>query len=500
VKTNDLSVIIAASGLGTRLYSESLEVCKPLFFYKTKPIIAHLIDAYREASNDIIITISNDTKGNFLKAWLLDYYSDPEWLNFYVQNIQNGTNFLIGECLNLCANNRVLVSWSDFILNDNILPLLGEEAIFFTGNIECRFSELDGKIVKNKNNPGFIGLYYFPYKPRITEKLEDFIENFLNENVKTENINIINLGTIEDLIVNKSFDKVSSRFFNRVEFKDTIVIKTALNEHAKKLQKLEVNWYDFQLKNKNLSMHLAQHSYSGTDALTLQKLEAVPVAGKTLGKDFWREKLPALLTKLHSENFDVNSEDVMEVYVEKPAIRLAKVQRIIDAWFEGSIIINDEMYDKNLLDIPSDIVPNYFSTIHGDINFNNLLVDNVGELKLIDPRGYFGKSEIFGDPAYDIAKILYAYDGYDRINQNKFLLSTSSKGTFLYYNSASILDPNAQYFFSWAMDSYGISKEKLNFLLYGIWLSLGAYIIDSPLAIIASYCQAQIRSRHFLIQ
>jgi hypothetical protein len=52
------------------------------------------------------------------------------------------------------------------------------------------------------------------------------------------------------------------------------------------------------------------------------------------------------------------------------------------------------------------------------------------------------------------------------------------------------------YFFDWACDTYHISYDKLNFLLFGIWLSLTSYIHDNPLAIIASYCKALMRSKY----
>ena len=56
-----------------------------------------------------------------------------------------------------------------------------------------------------------------------------------------------------------------------------------------------------------------------------------------------------------------------------------------------------------------------------------------------------------------------------------------------------------EYFVKWALDNYEISKEKLNFILFSIWLSLTSYIINDPAAVIASYSKAMIRSKKFLI-
>ena len=44
----------------------------------------------------------------------------------------------------------------------------------------------------------------------------------------------------------------------------------------------------------------------------------------------------------------------------------------------------------------------------------------------IDPRGYFGHTELYGDPNYDWAKLYYSVVGnYDRFNLKKFRLSVN---------------------------------------------------------------------------
>jgi len=63
--------------------------------------------------------------------------------------------------------------------------------------------------------------------------------------------------------------------------------------------------------------------------------------------------------------------------------------------------------------------------IHGDLCFPNILFDQVSHIfKLIDPRGSFGESGIFGDPRYDVAKLLHSIDGgYDLLIHDMFALS-----------------------------------------------------------------------------
>jgi len=63
--------------------------------------------------------------------------------------------------------------------------------------------------------------------------------------------------------------------------------------------------------------------------------------------------------------------------------------------------------------------------IHGDLCFPNILFDQVSNIfKFIDPRGSFGEAGIFGDPRYDIAKLLHSIDGgYDLLIHDMFALS-----------------------------------------------------------------------------
>ena len=47
---------------------------------------------------------------------------------------------------------------------------------------------------------------------------------------------------------------------------------------------------------------------------------------------------------------------------------------------------------------------------------------------LIDPRGYFGKTKLYGDADYDWAKLYYSINGnYDLFNRKKFTLDIREK-------------------------------------------------------------------------
>ncbi|BBM87488.1 aminoglycoside phosphotransferase family protein [Candidatus Uabimicrobium amorphum] len=75
---------------------------------------------------------------------------------------------------------------------------------------------------------------------------------------------------------------------------------------------------------------------------------------------------------------------------------------------------------------------NQFSIIHGDFCFGNLLYNfETGIIYMIDPRGKFGDFDIYGDPRYDVAKLLHSIEGeYDVIVNGMFHSCWKDKNFF----------------------------------------------------------------------
>jgi hypothetical protein len=68
----------------------------------------------------------------------------------------------------------------------------------------------------------------------------------------------------------------------------------------------------------------------------------------------------------------------------------------------------------------------FFTYIHGDIHLGNILIPKSGGVCIendtpryifIDPRGYFASYDVFGDPHYDYAKLLFGISGYSVFDQ-----------------------------------------------------------------------------------
>ena len=118
-------------------------------------------------------------------------------------------------------------------------------------------------------------------------------------------------------------------------------------------------------------------------------------------------------------------------------------------------------------------MPRSFQFIHGDCTFSNLLLRADGTPVLIDPRGYFGYTNLYGDAAYDWAKLYYSVVGnYDQFNLKRFSLDIREQEVLLNIRSGHWEDMEETYF---ELLSGEVCKEQIRLFHALIWLSLTTY-------------------------
>lgn len=121
-----------------------------------------------------------------------------------------------------------------------------------------------------------------------------------------------------------------------------------------------------------------------------------------------------------------------EMYLNKTLQRFNKMKkdtRFVE-FFEKSICVNGVEFQSlnQIIDTLKRIIPKMlydidtFNIIHGDLCFANIMIDNnFSFIKVIDPRGKFGKYDIYGDFRYELAKLFHSIDGkYDFIIKDLF--------------------------------------------------------------------------------
>lgn len=100
------------------------------------------------------------------------------------------------------------------------------------------------------------------------------------------------------------------------------------------------------------------------------------------------------------------------------------------------------------------------------------MIDTEGHIYFIDARGYFGKTDLVGDPDYDWAKVYYSIAGrFDQFNIKNFELTISEKDV-KFNIGPSEWEHLAEYFFNRIQDC---NIYRIKFIHAIIWLSLASH-------------------------
>lgn len=201
------------------------------------------------------------------------------------------------------------------------------------------------------------------------------------------------------------------------------------------------------------------------------------------------EKLILSLKKLHaSETVPADSFSLKEAYYNKTMDRLSKIEDMVPFAREREIVVNGRTcrniyyYKRELEKKLEQLSTERFSFIHGDCTFSNMMLREDGTPVLIDPRGYFGHTELYGDVRYDWAKMYYSVVGnYDRFNLKKFHLEIGGgygDGESVLPYGAVNLEIESNGWEQLERDFFeltGADEKEIKLLHAVIWLSLTTY-------------------------
>jgi hypothetical protein len=160
---------------------------------------------------------------------------------------------------------------------------------------------------------------------------------------------------------------------------------------------------------------------------------------KELSAEEWAQVLFSINESYCTFNENGDKTDYSELYkifVRKALARAYELEdkELRNIFFEGCIV-NGKRREAlaRLLVHNSGVlfkVPQDVTVLHGDFCFSNIMIsDDLKTVKLIDPRGGFGGSSIYGPKAYDIAKLCQSsYSWYDKIVEGYYRLDRSDSG------------------------------------------------------------------------
>jgi thiamine kinase-like enzyme len=141
-------------------------------------------------------------------------------------------------------------------------------------------------------------------------------------------------------------------------------------------------------------------------------------------------KIIAALKELHAvKSVRADPFSMKDAYYGKTMARLDRIRNLVP-FADGRIITVNGRECRNVFFLRREFEKlldglhcERFAFIHGDCTFSNMMLRENGGPVFIDPRGYFGHTELFGDPNYDWAKLYYSIIGnYDRFNLKDFRL------------------------------------------------------------------------------
>ena len=178
-----------------------------------------------------------------------------------------------------------------------------------------------------------------------------------------------------------------------------------------------------------------------------------------------------------AEKAPADTFSMKEAYFNKTFDRIRKIRDMVPFADEKYITVNGRkcrnvfFHKRELEQRLERLSCDHFCLIHGDCTFSNLMLREDGSTVLIDPRGYFGYTELYGDPRYDWAKLYYSIVGnYDRFNLKEFELHIGEKEVRLDIRSNQWEDMEKDFF-----EMIGTDPEEIKLLHAVIWLSLTSY-------------------------
>lgn len=123
-----------------------------------------------------------------------------------------------------------------------------------------------------------------------------------------------------------------------------------------------------------------------------------------------------------------------------------------------------------------------FTILHGDLCLSNILFDRRnGFVRLIDPRGSFGRFRLHGDPRYDLAKLSHSFEGdYDFLVNGMFDLNIEGNSVALRPHLESGHHRIKQMFHRWLVRRTGNGYRKVKLIESLLFLSMAPLHADRP--------------------
>ncbi len=475
-------IVVQAGGKGTRMEHLTQNKPKALVPVNNLPILFHLFQQFSDKKFIVIGDYKFDVLEKYLKVFAKVSYSLVD------AHGKSGTSGGLKDAVSLIPpGNPFMLIWSDLILSKDFhFPEKEANYIGVAKDFRCRWKYEQNRFTEEtSDNAGVAGLFFFRDKMSLKQVPSEgeFVRWLKDSDILFEELPIWHTKEYGLYSVYGKLPVQRCRPFNSLTVEGDCIIKKAVDSRGAELAKHEYAWYK-ALENTHLQNLPKIFSFS--------PLKMERIKGKNVyeypdlpirQKQKILEQIVGCLKEVQSlGQVKADRKSYEEAYIGKTFDRLETIRDLVPFANDSVVCVNGKscrnvfFHREELQKMVDEYIPERFKLIHGDCTFSNILLREDGTPVLIDPRGYFGFTELYGDPAYDWAKLYYSIVGdYDQFNLKRFRLKINEKDVELEIETNGWRELES-YFFELLKDD--VEEKQIRLLHAIIWLSLTTYAWD----------------------
>jgi len=475
-------IVVQAGGKGTRMERLTRNKPKALTPVKNLPMIFHLFRKYPDKKYIIIGDYKIDVLSRYLEA-----FADVDYKMVSGAG-HTGTCAGMQDAMSLIPEGaKFMLIWCDLILPAEYeIPDINDKNIIgISKDFPCRWKYENNQFVEERSTEyGVAGHFIFKDKSYLKNVPTDgeLVRWMQGEGLTFEE---------QPLYKTKEYGLISEwekipvekcRPFNSIEIVGDHLIKRAVDAQGEALAVRECAWYK-KIADKHFVNIPAIYGYTPLEMELIdgKNIYELSELSEDQKKDILKQIVECLESIHKLESVETDKDSFYDAYLAKTWKRLEKVKKLVPFAEDEWVTVNGVRCHNIFYEIPQieDVImkylPDRFCLLHGDCTFSNMMLRSNGTPVMIDPRGYFGTTEFFGDVAYDWVKLYYSlYSNYDQFNLKRFDLTIDEQVSIsVESNGWEALEP---YFFELLGNQ--VTRKQMKLFLAIIWLSLTTYAWD----------------------
>lgn len=472
-------IIVQAGGKGTRMKELTKNKPKALVPVNNLPMLFHLFRKFPDKKYVII----GDYKYDVLKRYLREFAEVEYCLVCGTGHV--GTCGGLKEALShIPGQKRFMLIWCDLILPDVYeIPNSKGDIIGLSKDFPCRWKYENGVFSEEKSSEfGVAGFFIFHDKQRLEDVPDEgeFVRWLQSKGFHFEEQGLYRTHEYGLYSEWEKLSKARCRPFNSMRVEGDRIYKLPVDKQGRELAVREAAWYQ-KIKEEKFENIPVIYEYEPLcmeyiDGRNIYEYDSISYEEK---KGIL-EQVIGCLRQVHGlESVPSDQESYRIAYLDKTYERLKKVRRLVPFGDDEAVVVNGRRC-RNIFccqDIVERLVmeycPDSFRLIHGDCTFSNMMLKQEKTPVLLDPRGYFGRTKLYGDAAYDWVKLYYSLvSNYDQFNLKRFTLDIDEKGVRLVIASNHWEDMEDCFF---ELLEGEVTRRQMKLFLAITWLSLTTY-------------------------